>query len=191
MTPKITQRPLSYVQRLEKRRSDDIELVVIHCTELPDLATARVWGEKIIYPDSKSGNSGHYYIDRDGSIEQWVCVDRIAHHVRLFNQHSIGIELVNNGRYPHWFHSAHQQMTEPYPDRQLQSLTALLNHLEAFLPSLDSIAGHADLDMAMQTSADQADVLVRRKLDPGPGFPWADVLGTSRLRRVGIKDLRK
>ena len=59
---KIRQSPLSYVQQLDNRRTEDIKLVVVHCTELPDLAMARVYGEKVHYPDSQTGNSGHFYI---------------------------------------------------------------------------------------------------------------------------------
>ncbi|MCK5307450.1 MAG: N-acetylmuramoyl-L-alanine amidase, partial [Zetaproteobacteria bacterium] len=106
MSLEIRQNPLSYTRRLENRDTNSIKLVVIHCTELPDLAMARVWGEKEIHPESHTGNSGHFYIDRDGSVEQWVPLDRIAHHVRGHNPLSIGIELINNGRYPDWFHSA-------------------------------------------------------------------------------------
>ena len=72
--------------------------MVIHCTELPDLGMARGFGEKVMHKNSHTGNSGHFYIDRDGSIEEWVPVNRVAHHVRGFNSKSIGIELVNNGR---------------------------------------------------------------------------------------------
>jgi N-acetylmuramoyl-L-alanine amidase len=90
---KIHQNHLSYIQRLESRVPDDISLVVIHCTELPDLAMARVFGEKIHHPQSETGNSGHFYIDRDGSIEQWVPLERVAHHVRGFNPQSIGTHI--------------------------------------------------------------------------------------------------
>jgi N-acetylmuramoyl-L-alanine amidase len=48
-----------------------VELVVIHCTELPDLAIAREYGERALY-DNGTGNSGHYYIDRDGAIYRYV-----------------------------------------------------------------------------------------------------------------------
>ena len=188
MRPEILQKPLPYVQRLEKRNSSSVTLVVIHCTELPDLTTARKWGEKIIYPESSTGNSGHYYIDRDGRIEQWVPLERIAHHVRSFNRHSLGIELVNTGRYPDWFHSAHQQMTAAYPPAQLRSLTKLLNHLVETLPGLTGIAGHADLDTAMKPSDDRPDIMVRRKLDPGPQFPWAEILKNTRLERKAVED---
>ena len=186
MKPDIVQHPLSYVQRLEQRSTGDIRLVVIHCTELPDLADARDWGEKIIYPDSSTGNSGHYYIDRDGSIQQWVPLERIAHHARSFNHHSLGIELVNTGRYPNWFQSDKQQMTESYPDTQIHALTALLAQLEKSLPGLVNIAGHDDLDTTVIPSEDKPGIMIRRKLDPGPQFPWDDILKTTHLTFTGV-----
>ena len=64
----IHQRPLSYAQRLDGRCTDDINLLVIHCTELPDLAMARVYGEKVHHTGTQTGNSGHFYIDRDGTV---------------------------------------------------------------------------------------------------------------------------
>jgi len=184
----IQQRPLHYVQRLVERGTDDIDLVVIHCTELPDLAMARVFGEKEHYPDTHTGNSGHFYIDRDGSIEQWVPLGRVAHHVRGFNPQSIGIELVNTGRYPDWFRSDHQQMPEPYPDPQIQALAALLNHLQATLPGLQKIAGHEDLDTGMIRSEDQPQTRIRRKLDPGPQFPWSGLMSKISLHRIKVKE---
>ena len=89
-------------------------MVVIHCTELPDLAMAREYGERVLY-DSGAGNSGHFYIDRDGSVVQYVAPERVAHHVRGMNAHTLGIELVNRGRYPDWFDSRHQAMDEATP----------------------------------------------------------------------------
>ena len=64
--------PLAYADRLQLRALGDIDLVVIHCTELPDLAMAREYGERIVHASSQTGNSGHYYIDRDGAVQQWV-----------------------------------------------------------------------------------------------------------------------
>ena len=172
------------MQRLESRRLADIRLVVIHCTELPDLAMARIWGEKLLHPQSRTGNSGHFYIDRDGRIEQWVPLDRVAHHVRGFNPNSIGIELVNTGRYPDWFNSDHQQLTEPYPDTQVQALLALLSQLQEQLPGLESITGHSELDTEMLPSEDRPDIKIRRKIDPGPLFPWAVIMEGVSLDRL-------
>ena len=98
----INENLLPYAHRLVSRPTDSIDLVVIHCTELPDLATAREYGQYIHYPDSGTGNSGHFYIERNGNVEQWVPLDRVAHHVRNYNERSIGIELVNTGRFPDW-----------------------------------------------------------------------------------------
>ena len=149
---------------------------------------ARLWGEKQIYPEQQTGNSGHFYIDRDGSIEQWVPLNRVAHHVSGFNPQSVGIELVNNGRYPDWFHSGQQLMTEPYPDRQITALADLLNHLTALLPGLSKITAHEDLDTRLLPSEDKPDTLIRRKLDPGPLFPWVTLMDRVSLGRLNTND---
>ncbi len=174
---------LPYVAELQARDVTDIDLVVVHCTELPDLATAREYGERIVHPGG-SGNSGHYYIDRDGSVYRYVPEDRIAHHVRGHNEHSIGIELVNSGRWPDWFDSRKQAMAEPYPDAQIDALLALLAHARATLPNLRRIAGHEDLDTGSVPASDDATRTVRRKLDPGPQFPWPRVLAGCSLQRL-------
>ena len=149
---------------------------------------ARVFGKRQIYPEQQTGNSGHFYIDRNGSVEQWVPLDRVAHHVRGFNPHTIGIELVNIGRYPHWFNSDQQQMTENYPQQQLTALTELLNHLQATLPGLRGICGHEDIDTDLIPAEDQPDIMIRRKLDPGLCFPWAEVMDKTSLQRQSNKD---
>lgn len=173
--------PLPYAGRLEKRDPASIDLVVIHCTELPDLATAREYGERIHYRRSGTGNSGHYYIDRDGSISRFVPDERVAHHVFGGNLRSIGIELVNLGRYPHWMDSGHQEFSEPYPPAQIGALLALLDDLCTRLPSLRWIAGHEELDRRLEPASDDPSHLLPRRRDPGPLFPWKQVLATTRL----------
>ncbi|TVS13426.1 MAG: N-acetylmuramoyl-L-alanine amidase [Wenzhouxiangella sp.] len=175
---------MAYSQRLEQRALEDIDLVVVHATELPDLAMAREYGERIHYRNSGTGNSGHYYIDRDGRIEQWVALDRVAHHVSGFNRRSIGIELVSLGRYPNWLDSRHQRWQETITEAQLASLQGLLLQLRARLPAIEKIAGHDQLDTRQVPASDDANVLVRRKLDPGPEFPWDAVLAGSGLLRT-------
>ncbi|HRN61827.1 MAG TPA: N-acetylmuramoyl-L-alanine amidase, partial [Luteimonas sp.] len=127
---------LPYVPLLDERSVEAIDLVVIHCTELPDLATARAYGERVLYDASGTGNSGHWYIDRDGDVVEYVPATRVAHHVRGHNPRSVGIELVNTGRWPHWLDAGHQAMDEPYPEAQVDALLALLDALKASLPSL-------------------------------------------------------
>jgi N-acetylmuramoyl-L-alanine amidase len=181
--PHVIERPRPYTGALQSRPLERVELVVVHCTELPDLATAREYGERVLYPQSGTGNSGHYYIDRDGRIERWVGEDRVAHHVRGHNERAIGIELVNTGRWPNWLDASHQAMEEPYPDAQVDALVALLGDLRHALPGLREIAGHEDLDREEVPASDDPGVKVRRKRDPGPLFPWDRVLGAVPLAR--------
>jgi N-acetylmuramoyl-L-alanine amidase len=175
--------PLPYEERLEARPLAQVDLVVIHCTELPDLATAREYGERVHY-DAGTGNSGHYYIDRDGTVHVFVRPDRVAHHTRGYNPRSVGIELVNTGRYPDWYDSKRQVMTEPYTPAQVDALLALLARLRAELPNLRHIAGHEDLDTAQVPATDDPAQLVFRKRDPGPQFDWARVVKESGLERI-------
>lgn len=179
----INDTPLPYIDRLQSRDLADVEMAVIHCTELPDLATAREYGERIVHA-SGTGNSGHYYIDRDGSVYRYVPEGRVAHHVRGRNQHTVGIELVNTGRWPDWYDSRRQLMTEPYPDAQIDALLALLAHLRATLPNLRAIAGHEDLDTDRIAASDDPTAMIRRKLDPGVMFPWPRVVPTCGLTRI-------
>ncbi|MGQ4583123.1 N-acetylmuramoyl-L-alanine amidase [Lysobacter sp. F60174L2] len=187
--PDIRVEPLPYEARLDARPLAQVDLVVIHCTELPDLATAREYGERVLYEPRAdggggTGNSGHFYVDRDGSVHCWVGTDRVAHHVRGCNERSVGIELVNTGRYPDWLDSRRQAMDEPYTEAQIAALVALLRRLAEELPSLRFIAGHEDLDTAMVEASDHPARQVHRKRDPGPRFPWSRVLESTTLERL-------
>lgn len=173
--------PLGYQYRLDQRNLGDIDLIVIHATELPDLATARQYGERIHYPVSQTGNSGHFYIDRDGRIEQWVALDRIAHHVAGYNAHSIGIELINLGRYPDWLDSRQQTWQEDVSPDQIDALIGLIHRLQRSFPTLQHIAGHDQLDVRFIPASDDPAKQVRRKLDPGPNFPWNQVIEATGL----------
>lgn len=175
--------PLPYVEALQLRRPDAVDLAVIHCTELPDMATAREYGERICHP-SGTGNSGHFYVDRDGSVCQFVGVERVAHHVRGYNERSVGIELVNRGRWPDWLDSRNQAVSETYPEAQIESLVTLIEWLQRQLPALAWIAGHEDLDRERVPASDDPHKTVCRKRDPGPGFPWQRILHASRLQRL-------
>lgn len=182
LLPPIHDWPLPWVGQLQLREPADIDTVVLHCTELPDLAAARRWGERIHHP-SGTGNSGHYYIDRDGSIHRFVPPERVAHHVRGWNDATIGIELVNTGRWPAWFDSRNQQMTEAYPEAQIEALLGLLAWLRREFPGLTRIAGHEDLDRERVPASDDPAHTVWRKRDPGPAFPWQRVLHACTLER--------
>ncbi len=182
----IKHQPLPYADTLPERHADAVELVVIHCTELPNMANAREYGEKVVHA-SGTGNCGHYYIDRDGAISCYVSGTRIANHIRGHNPYSIGIELVNLGRYPDWWDSRQQKMSEPYPAAQIGALCELLEHLRGEFPNLHKIAGHEDLDTEMLPASDDPSLQVRRKLDPGVMFPWDEVMQGSDLTRIGTR----
>ena len=128
---------VSWNSELRQRDLDDINLVVLHCTEEPDLAAARRLAD-----ETSEGVGGHIYIDRDGRVEQWVNFDRIARHAYGHNEGSIGIELVNLGRYPDHFRSDNQRMTEPFTDAQKSALRKLLADLAKELPNLNTMARH-------------------------------------------------
>ena len=75
-------------------------------------------------------------------------------------------------------------MDEPYPDAQISALIELLHALPAELPALHFIAGHEDLDTAMVPASDDPAVVLPRKRDPGPLFPWQRVLDAVALQRL-------
>src|SRR5687767_2256580 len=161
--PAIVEWPLPWVDRLDLRDPAEVELLVVHCTELPDLALAREYGERIHHAATGTGNSGHYYVDRDGTTYRFVPASRVAHHVRGLNARSLGIELVNRGRYPDWLDSRCQAMEEPYTDAQLAAFVALVAQLKEELPNLAAIAGHEDLDTERVPASDDPATLVPRK----------------------------
>ncbi len=176
---------LPYNDNLEKRDTASIEIVVLHSTELPTMEMAREYGEKIHYKGSRTGNSGHYYIDRDGTVYRYVTDDRTAHHVVGYNARSIGIEIVNNGRYPDWFHSTNQRPTEKYTGAQIESLKKLLRYLKKQYPGISELTRHSELDTGKIKAEDNPAVLIRRKIDPGPLFPWQDILSEwHRLNQI-------
>jgi N-acetylmuramoyl-L-alanine amidase len=176
--------PLPYESRLAERRREQVDLVVIHCTELPDMPMAREFGERIHYAATGTGNSGHYYIDLDGTIHRFVADTRVANHTYGYNPRSIGIELSNVGRYPNWGDSRHQAFTAPYTKAQIDALLALLRQLRHDLPNLKYVAGHEDLDRRLEPASDDPSIMLPRRQDPGPLFPWNQILPASGLERL-------
>lgn len=173
---KIIDHLLPYNDNLEKRDVDTIDMIVLHCTELPTLAEARQYAEKILYKKTRTGNAGHYYIDRDGQVYRYVKDDRTAHHVKGYNGQAIGLEIVNRGRYPHWFVSTRQIPTEEYTPGQIESVIRLITYLKKKYPGISTLKRHSDLDREKIKAEDKPEILIRRKIDPGPLFPWEEVL---------------
>lgn len=179
----IKDNKLPYWQSLSERSTDDLNMVVIHATELTDMAEAREYGERVLYEDSGTGASGHYYIDRDGTIEQYVPDDRIANHTSGWNKKTISIELINLGRYPNWFHTDNQVMKEPYADAQIDALIKLVNEFKRRYPTIEYTEGHEDLDRRMMAAENDPARDVPRKMDPGKHFPWDRFIVETGLKK--------
>lgn len=167
---RIVRRLLPCLDALPKRSAADIRLLVVHSTEEPSLEDARR-----VAQGSRDCISAHYYIDRDGSVEEWVPITRAARHVSGHNQASIGIELVNLGRFPNHLASTSQSPTEPFGHAQIEALEELIDVLRDACPNLTEIKRHSDLDERCVPASDAPGVTVRRRIDPGPLFPWARV----------------
>ncbi|MFE5867466.1 N-acetylmuramoyl-L-alanine amidase [Streptomyces roseifaciens] len=167
---------VSWHHRLPERRPDTVTAVVLHATELPGFDEAVLEADKTAREsETGRGMCGHLYIDRDGTVHQLVPFERVAQHVRGHNTPSIGIELVNRGRYPRWFDADHQIPTEPFPAAQVQSLREVLRALHGEFRHLTDLYRHSDLDTALVPAADRPEAKVRRRIDPGPLFPWKAV----------------
>jgi|TARA_R110002096_G_scaffold416576_3_gene619733 N-acetylmuramoyl-L-alanine amidase len=180
--PDIRDHKLPYWLELSARTTDELNMIVIHATELTDMKEAREYGERVLY-DNGTGASGHYYIDRDGTIEQYVPDNRIANHTSGWNSRTLSIELVNLGRYPNWYHSDHQKMQETYPPAQIDALILLVKELKSRYPSIEFTQGHEDLDTRFMPSDNDPEIEVARKMDPGPYFPWAQFLEAVDLKK--------
>jgi N-acetylmuramoyl-L-alanine amidase len=125
-------------------------LVVIHHTSDRTAEEALA-----VLTDRAREVSAHYLVGRDGTVWQLVDERRRAWHAGVsrwggspdVNSRSVGIELDNDGE-------------EPFPDRQVAALLALLADLKVRygIPAA-SFVGHAD-------------VAPGRKVDPSRYFPW-------------------
>jgi N-acetyl-anhydromuramyl-L-alanine amidase AmpD len=101
-------------------------------------------------------------IDRDGTVRSSVPEEQVAHHVYRHSARSIAIELINDG-----------DGNDPFPEEQLAALVVLLRGIEQRHGiGRGGVVRHSDLDLA-RLSCDRAQ---RRKVDPGPAFPYESVL---------------
>ena len=152
-------------------RTQAIDTVVIHTTGGPtcDPKSGRpVWvragtlaaNMRFIEAHPKLGI--HYMIDRDGTLRRSVPEDQVAHHVFGHSARSIAIELINDG-----------DGVDPFPEAQLQAVTALIQDIaqRRGLPR-QAEQRHSDLDRTLMP----CDRTQRRKVDPGPAFPFQAVL---------------
>jgi N-acetylmuramoyl-L-alanine amidase len=171
----IVDRLVTWYAKLPQRQLEDITTVVLHATEIPELKEAWDFAMSSAENEDDIGVCGHLYLDRDGTCYRFVPLDRIANHARGFNSSSIGIELVNTGRYPAHFDTRYQNPSEPFPELQIISLKRILMRLKATWPNLEKIVRHSDLDQELVSSSNDSSRWVQRRIDPGPRFPWEEI----------------
>ena len=160
-------------------RLQPINLVVIHSTGGPicNAKTGQVMWVKsgtlaanmrFIEAHPKLGI--HYMIDRDGTLARSVPEDQIAHHVFGHSARSIAIELINDG-----------DGSDPFPEAQLQAVTALIQDIAKRRSlSREAVKRHSDLDLGVMP----CDRSKRRKVDPGPAFPFEGVLDAAFAQTI-------
>ncbi|MCG6967090.1 MAG: 1,6-anhydro-N-acetylmuramyl-L-alanine amidase AmpD [Chromatiaceae bacterium] len=153
----------------ERPAGSDIDLLVIHNISLPpgefggpyisDLFLNRLDPTSHPYFGEIANLevSAHLLVRRDGSVVQFVALDRRAWHAgqsdfcgrERCNDFSIGIELEGTD-------------DQPYSEAQYRHLALLTRHIQDLFPAITAqrIVGHSDIAPG-------------RKTDPGPGFSWA------------------
>jgi ABC-type dipeptide/oligopeptide/nickel transport system ATPase component len=150
------------------KREQKIDLIVIHATGGPDCNPKWSYRSGTLasiishFRQFKDRISIHYIVGRDGEIVKMVDENEIAYHTRGFNDRSIGIELINKGN-----------AKDPYSDKQIKSLIALLRQiLDRHQLNLDAIKGHYELDHGYIVCNGKK---IKAKQDPGANFPWEKV----------------
>ncbi len=147
-------------------RTLPVSLVVIHYTAIPTVERSLV---ALTNPTNDAPVSAHYLIGEDGrtyhlvdeSKRAWHAGKSFWHGIDDVNSASVGIELVNAGLGENGVYS-------PFPAAQIDSLVLLCTELKTAYSNLVFV-GHSD-------------VAPKRKLDPGPAFPWM----TLARRGIGV-----
>lgn len=151
------------------------------------------------FVDPSSQVSAHFVVAESGDVTQMVGCDRKAWHAgestilapsgvryRGLNGHSIGVELDYDG----WLRdlrSGRRARTQIevietpgrlwplYDQRQIDALVELIGTLKqkGFLTDPCYLVGHSD-------------IAPWRKLDPGPAFPWAEVVSRTRTIKLPL-----
>jgi len=165
-------------RRTGNLRTQPIDMVVIHSTGGPtcDEKTGKpIWvaagtlDDNIRNVEAHPVIGIHYMIDRDGTLRASVPEDQVANHVFHFNERSIAVELINDG-----------DGVDPFPEPQLAALVKLLRDIkQRYRIVRNGIKRHSDLDHLMLP----CDKTRRRKVDPGPAFPYESIL--DRVFRPG------
>ena len=164
-----------YIDTLPLREMRRVDTIVIHATEIPTIEGALQLARKITDKVKTDGICAHYYISRKGTLYRAVPDDRTANHCVGWNRRSLGVELVNRGRYPHWSDPKKQRFFEKFTESQYHALNRLLLFLKEKYPWVRQCLPHSKLDRRMVLSSDGR-TKIRRRIDPGPLFDWSRIV---------------
>ncbi len=147
-----------------------VDAVVIHTTEV------NFEGTLGIFQSPASQVSAHFVIAPDGRIIQMVDTSRRAWHATYYNTRSVGIEMVGYANYPDTWNN--------------NNLSALMDLLAWIVTAYDIPLVHPGgnaFDFPNDTYnltglVEHAQVQPWNKSDPGPFFPWAQVLDGTQQR---------
>lgn len=161
----------AYAGNFGGKRTVPVDQIVIHSTE-GTKASAISWFAQDHTKWGKGPSSAHYVIGQDGTITQMVAEDAVAWHAgnRAVNARSIGIEC-----------EGFAADADTWSPALIDSLCALVAQLAAKYrvpvkhgtAAEPGIIGHVDVPNQTHT-------------DPGPYFPWADVIAQINARLRGI-----
>lgn len=162
--------PAEVTARRNGTKRTHIDMIVLHSTGGPtcDANNRVIWvpgGEldaNMRFIEAHPVLGIHYMIGRDGTLRRSIPEDQVGHHVFFYSERSIAIELVNDG-----------DGRDPFPAPQLDALIVLLQEIAKRRGiGRAGIKRHSDLDQGMLA----CDRNQRRKVDPGPAFPFEAVL---------------
>lgn len=158
------------------RGSTTIDSIVIHTTESSLTSTINT------FKNSSTQVSAHFVVASNGDIIQMVDTANRAWHATYYNSRSIGIEMVGY---------AHQQST--WNDDNVGALMDLL----AWLVTAYDVPLVHPTGNAYNFPSDQYDepglvehgqVQPWNRTDPGPYFPWRNVLGGTQARISAVPE---
>ena len=149
----------------------EIDSVVLHTTEI-NLA-----GTLAIFQNRSNSLSSHFVIDSNGDIYEMVDTRDRAWHATYYNSRSIGIEMVGFAGHP-----------GTWNDNNVGALVDLLAWIVTAYPSIpieNPIGDAYDFPNDLYTGTGlvaHSQVQPWNKQDPGPYFPWTQVLNEVQAR---------
>ena len=152
------------------RGSTSVDSIVIHTTEVSYAGTLA------IFLDPAKEVSAHFVIAPDGHIAQMVDTSRRAWHATYYNSRSVGIEMVGYANSP-----------STWNDSNLTALMDLLAWLATAydVPLVHPTGNAYDFPSEQYNYAGlvaHGQVQPWNRTDPGPYFPWNQVLAGTQLR---------